>query len=132
METGVIPIHTQKIIVHLVTFEKTERFFSDSTMYRDYLTNPTLLHWESQSAVTQSGRMGMVYANHEKQGYRILFFSRIRKHATNGVTSPFVFLGAGRFLDATGNKPIAIRWQLEHPVPMDHYREARQVCGLDG
>lgn len=129
--TGVIPIHAQKTIIHLVTFEKTEKFFSDSTMYRDYLTNPTLLHWESQSAATQSGPMGMVYAKHEEKGYRILFFSRIRKHATNGVTSPFVFLGAGRFLDAKGNKPIAIRWQLEHSVPMDHYRESRQVCGLD-
>gem|GEM_PF-4135963 len=28
--------------------------------------------------------MGMVYAYHEKQGCRILFFSRVRKHATNG------------------------------------------------
>lgn len=130
--TGVIPIHPQKAIIHLVTFEKTEKFFSDSTMYRDYLTNPTSLHWESKSSASQGGRMGMIYANHESLGYRILFFSRIRKHATTGVTSPFIFLGPGRFLNATGNKPIAIRWQLEHPVPMDHYREARQVCGLDG
>ncbi|MEN9991475.1 MAG: hypothetical protein RLZZ224_1177 [Verrucomicrobiota bacterium] len=127
---GVIHFEEQKVIVHLVTFEKNEKQFSESTMYRDYPTAPDLLHWESQANTTQASKIGKIYANHEALGYRILFFTRIRKQAANGVTSPFLFIGEGKFLDATGNRPIAIRWQLSHPMPIAHYREARRVCGL--
>ena len=128
---GVVHFEDQKVIVHLITFEKNEKQFSETTMYRDFPTAPDLLHWESQAAATQSGKMGKIYANHEALGYRILFFTRIRKQAAKGVTSPFLFLGPGKFLDATGNRPIAIRWQLQHAMPINHYREARTVCGLD-
>ncbi len=128
---GVIHFEAQKIIVHLVTFEKNEKQFSETTMYRDFPTAPDLMHWESQAAATQNGKMGKIYANHESLGYRILFFTRIRKEAARGVTAPFLFLGEGKFLDATGNRPIAIRWQLQHPMPTAHYREARLVSGME-
>jgi superfamily II DNA or RNA helicase/HKD family nuclease len=128
---GVIHFEEQKVIVHLVTFEKNEKQFSESTMYRDFPTAPDLLHWESQANTTQTSKIGKIYANHETLGYRILFFTRIRKQVTNGVTSPFLFLGEGKFLDASGNRPIAIRWQMQHLMPMGHYREARRVCGLE-
>lgn len=128
---GVIHFEAQKVIVHLVTFEKNEKQFSESTMYRDFPTAPNMLHWESQANTTQASKIGRIYANHEALGYRILFFTRIRKEAAKGVTSPFLFIGEGKFLDATGNRPIAIRWQLHHPMPMAHYREARRVCGFD-
>jgi superfamily II DNA or RNA helicase/HKD family nuclease len=128
---GVVHFEDQKVVVHLVTFEKNEKQFSETTMYRDFPTAPDLLHWESQAAATQSGKMGRIYANHEALGYRILFFTRIRKQAAMGVTSPFLFLGPGKFLNAAGNRPIAIRWQLEHSMPMSHYREARLASGMD-
>jgi superfamily II DNA or RNA helicase/HKD family nuclease len=128
---GVVHFEDQKVVVHLVTFEKNEKQFSETTMYRDFPTAPDLLHWESQTAATQSGKMGRIYANHEALGYRILFFTRIRKEAAKGITSPFLFLGPGKFLDATGNRPIAIRWQLQYSMPTAHYREARLVSGME-
>lgn len=128
---GVVHFEDLKVVVHLVTFEKNEKHFSETTMYRDFPTAPDLLHWESQAAATQSGKMGKIYANHETLGYRILFFTRIRKEAARGVTSPFLFLGEGKFLEATGNRPIAIRWQLQHAMPILHYREARLVSGME-
>ncbi len=128
---GVVHFEDQKVVVHLVTFEKNEKQFSETTMYRDFPTAPNILHWESQAAATQSGKMGRIYASHEALGYRILFFTRIRKEAARGVTSPFVFLGTGKFLDASGNRPIAIRWQLEYAMPTAHYREARLASGME-
>jgi len=129
--TGVIPLHELKVIIHLVTFEKCERQFSESTMYRDFPTRPDLLHWESQSVASQDGKLGRIYSGHVAQGYKILFFSRIRKEMAVGLTSPFHFLGCGDFIEASGNRPIGIRWQLENPMPLSHYREARIVCGLE-
>jgi len=128
---GVIHFEEQKVVVHLVTFEKNEKQFSETTMYRDFPTAPDLLHWESQAAATQQSMMGRIYAEHVSRGYRILFFTRIRKEAARGVTAPFLFLGEGKFLDATGNRPIAIRWQLQHPMPIAHYREARLASGME-
>ena len=129
--TGLVPIHEHKTLIHFVTFEKNERYFSESTMYRDFPTAPNLLHWESQSLTTQESQTGKIYANHLEMDYQILFFSRIRKLAASGLRAPFLFLGPGRFIDATGNRPIAIRWELEYPMPIEHYREARQVSGLE-
>lgn len=128
---GVVHFKEHKVVVHLVTFEKNEKQFSETTMYRDFPTAPNLLHWESQANTTQSSSMGRIYANHEALGYQILFFTRIRKEAAKGITSPFLFLGPGKFLDATGDRPIAIRWQLQHSMPTAHYREARLVSGME-
>jgi hypothetical protein len=35
--TGVVFVERFKLYLHFVTFEKTEKLFSESTMYRDYL-----------------------------------------------------------------------------------------------
>lgn len=86
---------------------------------------------ESQSVATRPGTMGRMYANHREMGCRILFFTRIRIEVTSGMTSPFLFPGCGNFLDVIGERPISIRWELDHPMPMAHFREARTVCGLD-
>jgi DNA mismatch endonuclease, patch repair protein len=59
------------------------------------------------------------------------FAMRIREQAATVVTSPFLLLGQGRFLDATGNRPIAIGWKLKHPMPIADYREARLASGME-
>jgi hypothetical protein len=60
-----------------------------------------------------------------------LWQSFSNKQAAKGIASPFLFFGPGMFLDATGERPIAIRWQLQHAMPIHHYREARLVSGLE-
>ncbi|MEX1118106.1 MAG: DUF3427 domain-containing protein, partial [Terrimicrobiaceae bacterium] len=85
---GVIHFEAQRVIVHLVTFEKNEKQFSETTMYRDFPTASDLLHWESMANTTQSSKIGQIYANHESLGYRILFFTRIREKIVPKVTAP--------------------------------------------
>ena len=52
--TGVGVLHFRDIKAYaaLITFQKTEREFSPSTMYADYPISRELLHWESQSNTT--------------------------------------------------------------------------------
>ncbi len=127
--TGVISVPENKLYLHFVTFEKTEKHFSESTMYRDYPISPTLLHWESQSNTSQDTPTGQNYSHHEARGYTILKFARVRRN--NGkLTSNFVFLGDGKFISAKDNRPIAIVWELKHPMPADFYHEARLAAGL--
>ena len=127
--TGVISVPEKKLYLHFVTFEKSEKHFSESTMYRDYPISATRLHWESQSNTAKETPTGQNYIHHEQRGYTILFFARVRK--TNGkLTSAFTFLGPGKFISATGDRPIAIEWDLAHPMPAIFHHEAKLASGL--
>lgn len=127
--TGVISVPEKKLYLHFVTFEKSEKLFSESTMYRDYPISATRLHWESQSNTAQPTPTGQNYIHHEKRGYTILFFARVRK--TNGkLTSGFTFLGEGIFISAKGDRPIAIEWELPHALPAAFHHEAKLASGL--
>ncbi|WP_221766015.1 DUF3427 domain-containing protein [Halomonas nitroreducens] len=125
--TGVGVIHAKQIraYIHLVTFQKDERDFSPTTRYRDYPISRTLLHWESQSNTAQASGTGQNYLHFEERGYTILFFARLTKRI-DGETAPFLFLGPAKSLKSyQGDRPIAMTWELEHPMPAALFEAAR-------
>lgn len=114
---GVIHVAARRCYIHLVTFRKDERFFSPTTRYRDYPVSATRLHWESQSTTTRASQTGQNYLHFAQRGYTILFFARVERRV-DGETAPFVYLGPARaLLDATGDRPIRMLWELAHPMP---------------
>jgi hypothetical protein len=114
---GVIHVAEHKCYIHLVTFRKDERAFSPTTRYRDYPVSATRLHWESQSTTSQTSPTGQNYLHFRERGYTILFFARVERQV-DGETAPFVYLGpAAALLDATGDRPIRMVWELAHPMP---------------
>jgi superfamily II DNA or RNA helicase/HKD family nuclease len=127
--TGVISVKEYKLYLHFVTFEKSEKHFSESTMYRDYPISPTRLHWESQSNTSQDTPTGQNYIHHQQRGYTILFFARVRR-ANGKLTSAFTYLGPAKFISATGDRPIAIEWELIHPMPAEFYHECKLASGF--
>ena len=73
------------------------------------------LHREFQSGTTQAGMAGQNLINHANRN--------------NGpLTSPFQFLGRGKRVSYSGERPIAMVWQLEHPMPAE-LLEANRVGG---
>ncbi len=127
--TGVLSIKHLKTYLHFVTFEKTQKLFSESTMYRDYLSSRTKLHWESQSNTSQDTPTGQNYIHHKKHGYTVLFFARLRK-AEGKLTSPFTYLGPAQFVSAKGDRPIEMIWELDHPVSHPFFHEAKLAAGI--
>jgi hypothetical protein len=127
MGVGVMHVEPLKVYIHLVTFKKEDRDFAPTTRYQDYLISRTRLHWESQASTTQVSATGQNYINFKERGYTILFFVRIEKRI-DGETSPFVFLGPAADLSTfEGNRPIAMVWDLEHPVPAELFESGRVV-----
>ncbi len=125
--TGVGVIHARELraYIHLVTFQKDDKAFSPTTRYRDYPISPTLLHWESQSTITRASPTGQNYLHAAERGYTILFFARLTKHV-DGETAPFVFLGpASKLRSWDGDRPIAMVWELAHPMPAELFEAAR-------
>ncbi|WP_027961707.1 DUF3427 domain-containing protein [Halomonas halodenitrificans] len=125
--TGVGVIHAKELraYIHLVTFQKDDSDFSPTTRYRDYPISRTLLHWESQSNTSQASSTGQNYLHFEDRGYTILFFARLTKRI-DGETAPFIFLGQAKALRGyQGDRPIAMTWELAHPMPAELFEEAR-------
>jgi len=112
----------------LITLKKSDTDFSPSTMYRDYAISPDLFHWESQSTTSVDSPTGQRYLNHRTIGSSILLFVRGGKTSEMG-TEPYMFLGPATYASHTGDRPIAITWKLDNPMPLDVYSAARVAAG---
>jgi superfamily II DNA or RNA helicase len=113
-----------KTIAALVTFQKTEKEFSPSTMFKDYPISRELLHWETQSQTSQTSESGKNLILHEERGYTMLFFARTKKRQ-DGITLPFTFLGPARIISYQSERPIQMIWRLPHPMPVEMFEENR-------
>lgn len=121
---GVIHAPNHRCYIHLVTFRKDDRVFSPTTRYRDYPISATKLHWESQSTTTQASATGQNYLHFNERAYTILFFARVERQL-DGETMPFLYLGPAKtLLNAEGDRPIRMVWELEYPIPAILLEEA--------
>ncbi len=119
--TGVIHVKDLRAYLHFVTFNKSEKDFSPTNRYHDYLLNRTQLHWESMSTTTQESATGQNYIHFRDRGYTILFFARLNKRIGR-ITCPFTYLGpASALLHYEGDRPIRMIWKLTHAVPAEMY-----------
>lgn len=122
---GVIHCHQARAHVLLVTYQKTERESSPSTMYADYPISRDLLHWESQSNTTQSSNTGQNLTHHAERRYTILIFARNTKK-NSGVTLPYTYLGPAERVSYEEERPIKMIWRLQYPMPAEMFDENRR------
>lgn len=125
MGIGVLHFKEIKTYVLLVTYQKTEREFSPSTMYADYPISRELLHWESQSNTTQESETGQNLIYNVERGYSILVFARDVKKR-NVITVPFTYLGPADRISYESERPIKMVWCLRHSMPADMFEENRR------
>jgi hypothetical protein len=110
-----------------VTLTKSEADYSPTTMYQDYAISPTLFHWESQSTTSVASSTGQRYINHGELGSSILIFTR--EHRLNELgTAPYLVLGTASYVEHKGERPIAITWQLDRPMPKETFQRASVVA----
>jgi superfamily II DNA or RNA helicase len=126
---GVMHLHDINSSLHLFTFNKSEKFFSETTSYRDYPISQTLIHWESQASTSRASPVGQKYLNQAMTGYTVLLFARI-ENRIGKIVSPLRYLGPARFIRATEDRPIAMVWELANPMPYDFFIEAKRAAGV--
>ena len=103
-----------------VTLQKSEADYSPTTLYRDYPISPTLFHWESQSTTSVTSKTGQRYLSGSST--KLLF---VRQHKSDEFgTSAYLFAGPLRYVQHSGDRPIAITWQLERALPGDFFQNA--------
>ncbi len=126
-QTGVGVFHfpEYKTYVLLVTFQKTEKEFSPSTMYADYPISRELMHWESQANTAQHHNDGQNLIHHRDREYTILVFARDQKKRNN-VTVPFTYLGPVDMVSYESERPIKMVWRLRHQMPVEMFEDNRR------
>ncbi|MDJ0317313.1 DUF3427 domain-containing protein [Arthrobacter sp. H35-MC1] len=111
-----------------VTLNKDEANHSATTMYKDYATSPELFHWESQNATSVSSPTGRRYLDRKSHRTQILLFTRETAEDETALTMPYTCLGQVDYLQHKGEKPIAITWKLQRPMPADVFADAAAVA----
>ncbi len=113
----------------LVTLNKSEDDYSPTTRYQDYPISPTLFHWESQSRTAPESPTGQRYINHVARGSRVILFARENRDDERGVSSPYLCLGAARYVSHESSRPMRVTWELERPMPAEVFQEFKVAAG---
>ena len=116
-QSGVYEAKTARAELLAFTLDKSSGGFSPTTRYRDYAISRSLIHWESQSITRADSTTGLRYRNHERDGRSILLFTRLRAD-----DRAFWFLGPATYRSHVGERPMAITWELQHPLSGDLYQ----------
>ena len=115
-QSGVWEAKRSRSELFAFTLDKSSGSFSPTTRYRDYAISPRLIHWESQASTRADSPTGLRYRNHEAEGRSIMLFARLRQ-----TDRAFWFLGPATYQGHLGERPMAITWDLNHPLPGDLY-----------
>jgi superfamily II DNA or RNA helicase len=125
---GVYRCEAQRCDVLYVTLEKDEKDFTPTTLYNDYVLSPRRFHWESQGATRFESPTARRYRN-PPSDWRILLFVRQAKKDARGLTMPYLFLGPVRCVEARGDRPVQVVWELARAMPAHWYSRVKIAAG---
>jgi superfamily II DNA or RNA helicase/HKD family nuclease len=108
--------------VLFVTLQKATGY-SPTTQYRDYAISRELFHWETPNNTRTASAVGRRFLDQRSNGLRVLLAVRGARLDAWGATQPYRLIGPAQLVDHQGERPIAITWRLENPVPADLYEE---------
>lgn len=120
-QSGIIPVGNNTELF-FVTLNKSEKDFSPTSMYKDYVISEHKFHWQSQNKDTINGS-GSRYINQKENGKKFILFVRETKHDGFGNTNPFYCFGFVDYTTSIGEKPMSIEWYVETPI-MQKFLEA--------
>lgn len=126
---GPLPDQPTKTDYCFITLEKSEKYYSPSTRYRDYAISPDVFHWESQSQTREKSPTGQRYIHHVDLGWYVMLLVRPRNKDSSGRAVPFTFLGPVTYLEHHGERPMSILWKLRRPMPLDVFSSAKMAAG---
>jgi hypothetical protein len=113
---GVKWIEAARTDVFAFTLDKTSGNFSPTTSYKDRALSRELIRWESQSMTGAESETGSRYRQHVARGTQVLLFARLRAD-----DRAFWFLGPATYVSHEGERPMAVIWRLDVPLPGDLY-----------
>jgi superfamily II DNA or RNA helicase len=108
---------TKDTDVFLVTLNKSEKEFSDTTLYEDYSIDKNLFHWQSQSTTRPETKTGQRYIHQRENGNIVLLFVREAKKDDYRRSMNYTFLGQAKIVSWEGSRPMTIIYKMDSPIP---------------
>ncbi len=121
--SGAFNLPEHNAVLLFVTLNKSEKDFSPSTQYNDYLINDEYFHWQSKNTDSHYNSGGRKYIEQPKTGIKIILFVREEKKDGFGNTSPFHCFGLVDYVSSHDDFPMNVKWKLQKPA-MAQYLKA--------
>ena len=121
--SGVFNLPEHNATLLFVTLNKSEKDFSPSTQYNDYLINEDYFHWQSQNTDSHNNNGGRRYTEQSQTKNKIILFVREEKKDGFGNTSPFHCFGLVDYVSSYDDFPMNVTWKLHKPA-MAQYLKA--------
>ena len=121
--SGVFNLPEHNATLLFVTLNKSEKDFSPSTQYNDYLINEEYFHWQSQNTDSHTNNGGRRYTDQSQTKNKIILFVREEKKDGFGNTSPFHCFGLVDYVSSHDDFPMNVKWKLQKPA-MAQYLKA--------
>ena len=112
---GVFNIEEMNTELFFVTLNKSNKDFSPSTMYDDYVVSESQFHWKSQNTDAHNGR-GRRFIEQATNKKKFLLFVREYKYDGFGNTCPFTCFGLVDYISSKDDKPMSIDWRMHQPI----------------
>ncbi|MBK7071315.1 MAG: DUF3427 domain-containing protein [Myxococcales bacterium] len=110
-QAGILKLDASRRELLFVTLDKSSGNFSPTTSYRDRAISRDLFLWETQGRTRVASAAGRRYLDSATNGWRFFLFVQTAKD------EPYVFLGGATYRSHDGDRPIAITWHLDAPLP---------------
>ena len=114
--SGVFNLPEHNATILFVTLNKSEKDFSPSTQYNDYLINEKYFHWQSQNTDSHTNNGGRRYTEQNRTKNKIILFVREEKKDGFGNTSPFHCFGLVDYVSSHDDFPMNVTWKLQKPA----------------
>lgn len=114
--SGVFNLPEHNATLLFVTLNKSEKDFSPSTQYNDYLINEEYFHWQSQNTDSHNNNGGRRYTEQAQTKNKIILFVREEKKDGFGNTSPFHCFGLVDYVSSHDDFPMNVKWKLQKPA----------------
>ena len=114
--SGVFNLPEHNATLLFVTLNKSEKDFSPSTQYNDYLINENYFHWQSQNTDSHDNKGGKRYTDQMQKQNKIILFVREEKNDGFGNTSPFHCFGFVDYISSYDDFPMNVTWKLQEPA----------------
>ena len=112
---GIYNVKELNTELFFVTLNKSEKDFSATTMYDDYIVSENQFHRKSQNTDTHQGS-GKRFVQQAINKKKFVLFVRETTKDGFGNTNPFYCFGLIDYISSYDNKPMSIDWRLHHPI----------------
>ena len=107
----------RKFAMVFVTLNKSDKEYSPSTLYEDYVISPSQFHWQSMNKVRIHSIEGQRIIRQNTNGWKYILFVRDAKQDEYGITNAYYCLGLMDFHSSKGECPMNVTWNMHNAIP---------------